>query len=228
MVTLATVLHDNGPYGPVKVEIEMSPTAPQDCTVELTEPDVKQVVLPSSVDVVLDEEFIIHCGTRSSHVFSFENQIIRIKNPGVVDPDLGNNLAFTQLAVDVWAQADLNMLQQYVQDPPAQMPVGQDVRIMVPTVIQNGGPFGPVDALAKTIAAWAPGCLVTPPSHLERILNLPVDVDVTLKAPFTIRCDEPGQHRFSFDNTITVDQQHVRDPNAGNDTVHTELTVTAS
>jgi len=226
VVTLATVLHDNGPYGPVEVEIQTWATASQDCTVELTEPDVKQVVLPSSVDVVLDEEFIVHCDARSHHVFSFESQIIRIKNPGAVDPDLGNNFASTQLAVDVWAQADLNMLDQYVEDPPAEVPVGQDVPIMVVTVIQNGGPSGPVDAVAETIVTFPNECQAR--DHTERIRDLPVGVSSTVKAPVTIRCDEPGQHTFSFGNTIRVNQQHVRDSNAENDTVHTELTVTAS
>jgi len=51
---------------------------------------------------------------------------------------------------------------------------------------------------------------------------------VTVKARFFIRCTEPGQHTFSFDNTMDVDMQHVRDPDAGNDTVHTELTVTVT
>lgn len=246
MVTLATVLHDNGPYGPVEIEVQRWATAPQDCTVEVTETDVKQSVLPNSVDVVLDEEFIVHCDVCSRHVFYFDNQIIRIKNPGVIDPDLGNNFASTQLAVNVWAQADLEMVDQQVfecddldadtvcdvgeplLDAPAQVTVGEDVPIVVWTVIQNGGPFALVDVEAETIAMELTGCHVTPPSHLERIRDLPAGVSIIVKAPFTIRCDGPIQHTFGFDNAIRVNQQHVRDPNAGNDTVHTELTVTAS
>ncbi|GAF68767.1 unnamed protein product, partial [marine sediment metagenome] len=78
--------------------------------------------------------------------------------------------------------------------------------------------------------ATAPtGCQITPPSHLERIVNLPVGLNVTVKAPFTIRCDGSGQHTFSFDNAMDIDNmEHVRDPDAGNNTAHTELTVTAS
>ena len=233
VVTLRKVLHNDGPYGPVEVEIETTATPPQDCTVELTEPDVRQVVLPSSVDVVLDEEFIVHCDAPSSHVFYFENQITRVKNPGAVDPDLGNNFASTQLTVDVWALADLEMISQYVEYPPdgSTIPAGEDVEVMVLSVIRNDGPFTPVEALAETIVSWQDGChLVDPPDgrHLERIRNLPVGVNVPLKAPFIIRCAESGQHTFKFDNTMDIDMQHVRDPDAGNNTGHTELTVTAS
>jgi hypothetical protein len=112
--------------------------------------------------------------------------------------------------------------------PPAQMSVGENVPIVVLTVIRNDGPFTPVDAEAETIVTWPSVCQIDEPSHLERIRNLPVGVDVTVKAPFTIRCNAPGQHTFSFDNTMDVDMLHVRDPDGGNNTVHTELTVTAS
>lgn len=114
-------------------------------------------------------------------------------------------------------------------DAPDNILVGQDVPIMMQTVVQNGGPFGSVNAAAETIATAPTGCQITPPSHLESIVNLPVGLNVTLKAPFTIRCDGSGQHTFSFDNAMDIDNmEHVRDPDAGNNTAHTELTVTAS
>jgi hypothetical protein len=129
----------------------------------------------------------------------------------------------------VWAQADLKILGQYVMDPPAGIPVGEDVSIRLRAVIQNGGPFGAVDAWAETIATAPAGCHVTPQTHLERIVNLPVGLDITLNTPFTIRCDGLGQQTFSFDKLIEldVDMQHVRDPDDTNNTAHTELAVTS-
>jgi hypothetical protein len=200
--------------------------------------------LPVSADVVVDETWTIHCDAHSQHVFSFDNQIAT-EDPGVIDPNLGNNFASTQLAVDVWALADLEMVDQQVfgcddldgdarcdldeplLDPPVDIPSGQNVPLMVLTWIHNDGPFGPVDAEAETIATAPAGCQIPDPSHMERI-QVTAGTTITVKAPFTIWCEPGLQHTFSFDNTVTVNQQHVRDPNPGNDTVHTELTVTAS
>ena len=226
VVTLRKVLHNDGPYGPVEVEIETWATAPQDCTAAPGTGNLTSASLPVSANVVIDETWTIHCDARSQHVFSFENHI---EDPAVADPDLGNNFASAQLTVDVWDQADLNMIDQYVEDPPAggTIPLGENVEIWVLTRVKNDGPFGGVDAVAETSATAPAGCDVSPSIHAEEIGNLGGLV-VTVKARFFIRCDEPGWHRFSFDNTITVDQQHVRDPDAGNDTVHTELTVTVT
>ena len=232
VVTLRKVLHNDGPYGPVEVEIETWATAPQDCTAAPGTGNLTSASLPVSANVVIDETWTIHCDARSQHDFSFDNQIT-VEDPEVVDPDLGNNFASTQLTVDVWALADLEMISQYVEYPPdgSTIPAGEDVEVMVLSVIRNDGPFTPVEALAETIVSWQDGChLVDPPDgrHLERIRNLPVGVNVTLKAPFVIRCDEAGQHTFEFDNTMDIDMQHVSDPDAGNNTPHTELTVEAS
>ncbi len=226
VVTLRKVLHNDGPYGPVDVSISADASVPSDCTAIPGDGNPTSASLPVSANVVIDETWTIHCDARSQHVFSFENHV---EDPEVVDPDLDNNFASTQLTVDVWALADLNMISQQPVDPPAGISVGEDVPIMVQTVIRNDGPFWPVDALAQTIVTWPSVCQVSPPDgHLEHIRNLPVGVNVTLKAPFVIRCDEPGQHKFEFDNTMDVDMQHVRDPDGGNNTAHTELTVTAS
>lgn len=246
VVTLEKVLHNNGPYGPVEVEIERSATAPQECTVEPAGPVVEQIVLPTSLDVVLAEEFTIRCRAPSPHGFFFENQVTRIKNAGVLDPDLDNNFASTELAVDVWVQADVGIVEQHVFgcddldadtvcDPhepllgaPAEIPLGENVPIVVRTVIRNVGPFAPVKALAETIATAPTGCHVTPQRHLQDTPNLFVGLNFTVTASPTIHCDEPGQHTFDFDQAIDANPHHVLDPNAENNTAHTELTVTAS
>jgi len=229
-VTVSTTLHNNGGYGPVDVSVSASATAPADCTATAKPGNPTSARLPVSVDVVVDHTWTVHCSQPSSHTFTFRTDITGIKDPGVVDPNLSNNSASTELAVNVWTEADLQILGQYVKDPPTQIPVGGDVLIRLRAVIQNGGPFGAVDAWAETIATAPAGCHVTPQTHLERIVNLPVGLDITLNAPFTIRCDGPGQHTFSFDKLIELDvgMQHVRDPDDTNNTAHTELTVTAS
>jgi hypothetical protein len=229
VVTLRKVLHNSGPYGPVDVSISASASPPSDCTAIPDYANPSSASLPVSTNVVIDETWTIHCSSRSQHVFSFENEIA-IKKVGVIDPNEGNNSASTQLTVDVWALADLGVLDQYVDDPPAGMVVGVPVEIMMRTVIHNGGPFGLVDAFAETVVKPPSGCYVLAPNHLERVRDLPVSVNVILKAPFTIGCNEPGRHTFSFDNEISVhsDMVHVRDPEDGNNKYDSYLTVTVA
>jgi hypothetical protein len=229
VVTLRKVLHNSGPYGPVDVSISATASAPPDCTAAPGAGNPTSARLPVSANVVIDETWTIHCDARSQHVFSFDNQITT-EDPGVIDPNLGNNFASAQLTVDVWDLADLNMLDQDVDYPldGSTIPAGENVEVMVLTVIRNDGPFGPVDAVAQTDVTWPGVCQVSPPDgHTEQIWGLPVGVNVTLKAPFTIWC-EPGQHTFSFHNEIRIDMLHVRDPEDVNNDADTYLTVTAS
>jgi hypothetical protein len=223
VVTLRKVLHNSGPDGPVDVSISASASAPPDCEATPGPGNPTSASLPVSANVVIDETWTIHCDARSQHVFSFENHI---EDPAVVDPVPGNNFASTQLAVDVWDQADLSMISQHWDRDT--IPVGENVPITVRTVVRNNGPLTEVAALLEIDASAPTGCSISLESHQGEFPNLPVDVDIEHNAPFTIRCDEPGWHTFSFDNMMRVDMQHVRDPDAGNNTLHTELTVTAS
>ncbi len=228
VITLRKILHDNGPSGPVEVEIQKTATAPAGCTVNPGGPISAQVVLPTSVDVSHDEQFTIHCTTKSTHgPFIFNNQIVRIKDPNVIDPVPGNNSKSTQLTVNVWALADLKIVSQYVATPPTQITMSQDVPITVKKVLHNNGPFAPVSATTNTVVTVPPDCTVSPTSHVQQYSGLPVSVDVVHTEPFVIHCTKPSTHKFSFDGAITPKDPHVRDPVPGNNTAHTELTVAA-
>jgi len=56
---------------------------------------------------------------------------------------------------------------------------------------------------------------------------VPVSVNQTVDADFTIHCSEPSTHSFYFDNEITVLSEHVVDDVPGNNTASTQLTVNA-
>ncbi len=98
LITLEKVLHNNGPEGPVTVTVNKTAVAPQDCTIDPLEHSF-QVELPMSVDVTILEDYLIHCSSPSYHTFSVLNVVSGPKEPHVLDPDLTNNTAYTELTV---------------------------------------------------------------------------------------------------------------------------------
>jgi len=228
-VTLRKVLHNNGPYAePVEVTVSKTATAPADCTINPAT-DEKQVVVPYGVDVTVDETFTIHCSKPSSHTFSVTNVVSEPKDPYVIDPDMGNNgPQTTSLTVKAIGYSDLKVAAQYMADPPAQIPVSQDVVVMLDKVIHNNGPWGPVDASTTTNVTVPTNCTVRPQVHTQQFSNVPVSVDILHHEPFVIHCYELGEYTFTFDDSVAVKEPHVRDPVPdNNDWDGTELTVEA-
>jgi len=224
-LTLRKTLHNNGGFGPVDVSISASVTTPGDCTATADPLNPTSADLPVSTDVVIDEVWTIHCTNPSPHSFSFDNSIA-ITTAHVEDPDPGNNAATTGLTVNATAEADAKILDQWVEGP-TEIPVSEDVPIVVKKTIHNNGPYGPVELETVKTATAPPDCEITPDSHVEQILDVPVSVDVTHTEPFTIHCHKPSEHTFTFDNVINIKEPHVSDPNGGNNTAHTEWTVPA-
>ncbi|UCH87408.1 MAG: hypothetical protein JSU97_03185 [Dehalococcoidia bacterium] len=243
-VCVKKILHNNGPEGPIDVDIAKTPTAPAGCTIVPTG-DTDQVILDVSVEVEHTEIFTIHCWEPSTHgPFVIENTIAP-KDPDITDPAPGNNSATSPLSVNAWAEADAKIRAQWVEgcedlngntvcgfgEPslpaPLEIPVSEDLPIMVKKTIHNNGTYGPVDLETVKTAVASPDCQVTPGVHVEQIHNVPVSVDVTHTEPFTIHCHKPSEHTFTFDNVISVKDAHVTDPVNGNNTAHTDWTVPA-
>jgi len=226
MITLRKVLHNNGPYAvAVTSTLTSAASAPEDCTVSAP-PAPQQVNLPYSTDVIVDESYTIHCTQKSTHgPFKFDNTLSAPKDAHVTDPNPTNNRGHTELTVNVWGVTDLKIVSQYVANPPTQITMSQDVLVTLNKVIHNNGPFAPVSATTNTAVAAPPDCTVSPTSHVQQYSGLPVSVDVVHAEPFVIHCYKPSFHTFTFDNTITPKDPHVRDPVSGNNTAHTELTV---
>jgi hypothetical protein len=104
-ITLRKTIHNNGPYGPLEASIDTSARPPADCTAvpatdgNPTPTPTPSLILPVSVDVVVDEVWTIHCSTAGNRVFWFDNSIL--PPPHVGDPDPENNSASTGLALIV-------------------------------------------------------------------------------------------------------------------------------
>jgi len=226
-ITVQKVLHNNGPYaGDVTVEILRTASAPPDCTVTPSDPISEDVVLPHSVDVVRSEDYIIHCSTQSSHTFTFDNEL-QMDTIHVRDPEPSNNQAHTELPVTVWTQADVKISGQQLIDPPTEIAVSQDVDVTLRKTLHNNGGYGPVDVSIAASASAPADCSATPAPGNPTSASLPVSTDVVVDEAWTLHCDEPSEHSFSFDNSIAITTLHVEDPSPANNAASTGLTVTA-
>ncbi len=228
VVTLEKVLHNNGPYAEaVTVEILRTASPPPDCTVTPSDPVGEEVTLPYSVTVVRSEDYIIHCSAESSHTFSFDNEV-EIDTLHVRDPDLGNNQAHTELLVAVWTQADVRISGQQLVSPPAEIPVSEAVEVTLRKTLHNTGGYGPIDVSITTNASAPPDCTATPDPANPTSVNLPDSTEVVVDEVWSIHCDQPSEHTFSFDNSIAITTLHVEDPLPLNNTASTELVVTVT
>ncbi|UCH86717.1 MAG: hypothetical protein JSU97_09415, partial [Dehalococcoidia bacterium] len=225
-VTVHLTLHNNGPYGPVTVTVpDFGAIAPADCTAEPLL-CAQQVELPVSSSVTVDCDVDIHCSTPSTHTFEFDGSAGEPKEPHVVDPDPTNNgPIFTSWSVDAIAYADMKVVAQYVENPPAEIAPSEDVLIVLDKVIHNNGPWEPVEVSTETIVTPPAGCSVEPEVHAQQFHNVPVSVDILHHEPFTIHCDDVSEHTFVFDDEVGLKEVHVRDPVPDNDSATTELTV---
>ena len=102
-VTVRAVIHNNGPFGPVSVSDEINATVPADCTALPNSHFEATLVLPVSVDVLIDHVFTIKCTAPSTHTFTFDDEMAVLPNGHTRDPDLTNNTASASLTVPVIA-----------------------------------------------------------------------------------------------------------------------------
>jgi hypothetical protein len=218
VICVEKVLHNNGPYGPVTVDIVKTATAPPGCSIVAMGPP-EQVDLDVSVTTAHQEWYTIHCAEASTHgPFTIDNTI-SIKDPGITDPDPLNNTASSSMDVNAWAYADVKIEGQQILaanclDPvPTEMDVSEDVDICVLKLLHNNGPYaaGPVQVQVTKTASASPGAEITPPSHSEQVELYFSDV-VPHVEYFTIHCSEPSTHTFYIDNDVTIKDEHIIDP----------------
>jgi hypothetical protein len=104
------------------------------------------------------------------------------------------------------------------------MQVGVPLSVVVRSVFHNNGPFGPTDVLDDISAVAPSDCTVTPGVINDTPQTLPVSVTVTLDQTFTLTCSQPSFHTFTWNDSITVNTEHVRDPNPNNNSATISIT----
>ena len=220
-VTVTKTLHNNGPFGPVDVDISANATAPVGCTATPDPLNATSASLPVSTPVDVIHLYTIHCTDQSEHTFTFDNDIT-VTTLDVVDPDTTNNSASDTLTVIVNAKADVKLTQTVAG--PAALQVSEDGAVTVTKTLHNNGPFGPVIVLVPPSATAPVGCTATFVSGAGGA-NLPVSVPVVVVHLYTIHCTDQSEHIFSFNNNATINALHVVDPDTTNNSASSTLTV---
>jgi len=151
------------------------------------------------------------------------DNVLTVEDEHVTDPDGAS--ASGHFTVNAIAYADMKVVTQYVETPPAEIAPSEDVQIVLDKVIHNKGPWGPVEEVTTTTVTAPAYCTVDPVVHTQQFHNVPVSVDILHHEPFTIHCSELGTYTFTFDDTVSLKDPHVHDPVSGNNSATTELTV---
>ncbi len=123
-LSLETVLHNNGVV-PVTVTVSKAATAAEDCTID-PEEESFQLELPPSVDVVVSEEYAIHCAEPSFHDFEVVVSVSGPKEPHVLDSDELNNVAVAGKTVAAILHVDKDILD---------IDMGPDPLLLVPSTV---------------------------------------------------------------------------------------------
>jgi hypothetical protein len=208
----------------VNVTVTKTASAPAGCTV--VAPIAVQKVVLTTGPLVYNETFTIRCSEPSTHgPFIFNDTVSGPKDAHISDPNAGNNTASSSLTVDAIGHADMKVVAQYVEDPPAEIAPSENVPIVLKKVIHNNGPWGPVEAFTETHVAVPADCTATPNPHIQQFYNVPVSVDIVHNEPFTIHCSKLGIYTFTFDDTVGLKEPHVHDPVSGNNSWSTPLTL---
>ncbi|UCH87290.1 MAG: hypothetical protein JSU97_02555, partial [Dehalococcoidia bacterium] len=213
------LLHNNGLYGPVNVDVIKSASASPGATIVPPTHTEQLLLYPSDV-VPHVEYFTIHCTEPSTHTFYVDNDVV-VKDEHVIDPDGAS--ASSQIDVNCLAYADVKASHEIldadcVSPPPTSIPVSEDVTVCVRKQLHNNGPYGPVDVDIYKNAFAGGGGTIDPPTGTAQ-LPLPSSSTVTHDEFFTIHCyDPPGPASFTVNNTVTPKDEHVIDPNGAGDT----------
>jgi hypothetical protein len=220
-VTLRKTLHNNGPFGPVDVDITPSVTPDTGCTATPAGGNPTSASLPVSTATVVDELWTVSCTETGVKSFTFDNAIA-VSTPHVVDPDIANNSASRTMFVTVEPAevvADVKIVSQEIVSPPASLNASENTNVTLRKTLHNNGPDGPVDVSITTDLVAPADC--TSGVTIPGTTTLPVSTDVVVDEVWSIHCTQPSAHDFTFNNAIAVTTPGVTDPNTANNSAST-------
>jgi hypothetical protein len=148
----------------------------------------------------------------------------------VDDPAPGNNSATSASAatVVVLDVSDVKV-QGVVVAAPGQAFVGAPFDVTATVDVHNNGPYGPTNVDTTGTLSLPPDCSTTDSNPLTaQDASAPVSVLTAVDVVWSVTCTSQSFHTFTADVTISVDQFHVTDPTAANDSgqsIATDLAV---
>ena len=101
-ITVRTVIHNNGPFGPATFALSRSIAPMAGCTV--TPPATSNHSLAISTPVTVDAIWTINC-LPGTHTFNFSNTLA-VNDVHVADPTAGNNLGVASVTISVDTDGD--------------------------------------------------------------------------------------------------------------------------
>ncbi|HEX9697810.1 MAG TPA: DUF11 domain-containing protein [Actinomycetota bacterium] len=139
------------------------------------------------------------------------------------DPDASDDSATQETLVK--AQADLAITSFMVESPPSEIIIGETQMVTTSTDITSGGPSSPMDAAMAGTASAEPGATITPVSTSSVEVALTNGEQRTLDESFTISCEAPGSHTYSFTRSISPDRPDDIDPDLADNSAAASFTV---
>ncbi len=224
LLKLDKILHNNGPFGPVDVDIVQTVNAPPDCTVTPSAQNPTAATLAASVSESVQETWSASCTQPSFHIFEVEN-CISFTGLHITDPDLSNNCVTSTINVVIVGQADVKISSQSLSGP-ASGEVGQPFTLTLDKTLHNNGPTDPADVdIDLTVVGAPPDCTVIPdPQNLDSA-SLPASVPVDVAESFTVTCSDPSFHTIEIENCIDVTTLHTSDPDNNNNCQTSQITL---
>ena len=131
----------------------------------------------------------------------------------------------TTLATLVVAVADLSVTSITLPSPPIRLPTGQLHVVALNTLITSGGPSSPMDTNVTLTASADSGAWISPAFVVNSHPHLTIGEQRMIGDHVIIRCDTPGRHRFTLQQTIAPADPVDTDPNPGNDSTRIRFTV---
>jgi len=222
------VLHNNGPFGPVTVvDTFTNPQIPPDCTSTPVDMNgapppaagTQNVSLPVSLDVVVEQDYTVHCTQPSNHTFSWCDSIAIDNNPAgpfwhVRDSNPNNNSACTQQTFPFVAEADVADGGAFTVVCPPTVAAGVNFVCAVNVDVYNYGPYGPVNVIGSANLTVPPDCTRVPngPQPFGPVVA-PVGVHVPVVKNWTVNCANQSNHQINASDIIRlVPTVHVCDP----------------
>jgi hypothetical protein len=215
VITVDSVLRNNGPFSPVDVIDHLTASAPPDCTVTPAGYDTP-TSLPLSSDVTLNNTFTLECTTPSFHTFAFANQV-DIVSAAVSDPSPTNNSKSADATLAVIADVDLQVETATVTAPSSQA-ANTPFDVTVSASLHNNGPYSPADADATFDLSLPADCSKSPDNpQTETNVNLEFSISTVVQKVWQITCTQPSFHQYSGTVSVVPTDQHILDPTAAND-----------
>jgi hypothetical protein len=206
----------HGP-NPADIRITLSVSGPPDCTLvpvgNQTEDFTNVLDTQTRTSV---KTWTANCTDPSSHQFTASGQVDVIALAD--DSNLANNGPVTDSeTVSVLSQTDAKVTGASVTAPPGAA-TGAPFTITVGATLHNNGPLTSTN-VDTTFDLPMPGGCSRSPDNPQVVNNttLANSTPVPVQASWTVTCTTTGLKTFTGTATVALDQLHVSDPNAAND-----------